>query len=534
MRDLKIPENARAAGYDSEQFVDLPCQDIFSGPVPKIRLSRLAEIAPGSVLSLGAEDKTVSLCSARLALAYAVTESRELIEEPPAPEPPPSPEPAPPAPPAPEIESLSKKILPSQEPPPVVNIENLKAASVTEVLPTPEKVTLPEKDALPSAKTFEPKIRPAAELPILAKNPNPKPVEAESAPTAPLVPPPPVIPLPASAPAPEAKKPFSLFPMFRRKEPLEIPPPAVKPSLETTRNRIEIPKPRRPFLPLTGSPVSPTPQAGSEEAEKTPPVTEPAPDLSKMAPAEATVIEKALAKPPIVPPVEEKTPPADSTPTPTPTPTLSPSPSPSLSPAPAPEITPPEPPVSLAEAPVAEPEPFRPARPKVAAEEFSSALVIEPEHLPRGEAKPEIGDQDGLQAVFLTEEFLSVDRVLELSGNLPGIKSCILAKGGTVIASHNTPDSVDIVSLSAHALEMLKAMRASAAKMGVGAVPAVTIHSEKGPITFFHEDDLCLLVLHKDRGFVPGVREKLQQVMVELSQAKLPLPVGKKALGLRE
>jgi hypothetical protein len=74
-------------------------------------------------------------------------------------------------------------------------------------------------------------------------------------------------------------------------------------------------------------------------------------------------------------------------------------------------------------------------------------------------------------------------------------------------------------------------MRSSSAKMGIGAVPAVTVHSEKGPITFFHEDDLCLLVLHKDRGFVPGVREKLQQVVSELSQARLPAPAGRKMLG---
>ncbi len=74
----------------------------------------------------------------------------------------------------------------------------------------------------------------------------------------------------------------------------------------------------------------------------------------------------------------------------------------------------------------------------------------------------------------------------------------------SVIASHNVPDSIDLVSLSAHALEMLRAMRESSAKMGIGAVPAVTIHSEKGPITFFHQEDLCLLVLHKDVDSSPG------------------------------
>ena len=125
----------------------------------------------------------------------------------------------------------------------------------------------------------------------------------------------------------------------------------------------------------------------------------------------------------------------------------------------------------------------------------------------------------------MTEEFLSVNRVVELCGGLPGIRSCVLAHGAAVVASYNVPESIDLVSLSAHALEMLAAMRQSAAQMGIGAVPAVTIHSEKGPITFFHQNDLCLLVLHKDRGFVPGVREKLQQVVVQLSRANIALPV---------
>jgi predicted regulator of Ras-like GTPase activity (Roadblock/LC7/MglB family) len=136
----------------------------------------------------------------------------------------------------------------------------------------------------------------------------------------------------------------------------------------------------------------------------------------------------------------------------------------------------------------------------------------------------EIVDHDALQAVFMTEETLSVDRVVELCGGLPGIKSCVLAHGAAVIASHNVPESFDLVSLSAHALEMLATMRQSAARMGVGAVPAVTIHAEKGPITFFHQDDLCLLVMHKDRGFVPGVREKLQNVVERLAQTCPELP----------
>lgn len=138
--------------------------------------------------------------------------------------------------------------------------------------------------------------------------------------------------------------------------------------------------------------------------------------------------------------------------------------------------------------------------------------------------EPQIEQQEALQALFLTEENLTVPRVLELCCTLPGITSCVLARGASVIAAHNVPSHVDIVSLSANATEMLRAMRESSARMGVGAVPAVTLHTEKGVISFFHGDELALLVFHKDRGFVPGVREKMTAAIAELSKARLALP----------
>lgn len=124
---------------------------------------------------------------------------------------------------------------------------------------------------------------------------------------------------------------------------------------------------------------------------------------------------------------------------------------------------------------------------------------------------------------------MTVNRVIELCGGLPGINSCVLAHGSIVVASHNVPDGVDLVSMSAHASDMLKAMRDSSARMGVGTVPAVTLHTEKGVISFFNREDLTMLVFHKDRGFVPGVREKMAAVLGELTKARLELPVGGEA-----
>lgn len=189
------------------------------------------------------------------------------------------------------------------------------------------------------------------------------------------------------------------------------------------------------------------------------------------------------------------------------------------------EISPAPPPPALL--PPAE-EPDFPEPPAAVAfsapEEERAGRVMAIEHLP-AEGTPEIPDQDRLQQLLMTEDDLTVKRVVELCGNLPGISSCILAHGPGIIASYNVPASVDFVALSGHALEMLEGMRYSTNKMGLGSIPAVTIHSEKGPVSFVSHGALCLLVLHKDRAFVPGVREKLQNVLGELSQARLPRAV---------
>jgi predicted regulator of Ras-like GTPase activity (Roadblock/LC7/MglB family) len=164
--------------------------------------------------------------------------------------------------------------------------------------------------------------------------------------------------------------------------------------------------------------------------------------------------------------------------------------------------------------------------PESAPDGIPVATRIHTEAVPREVRGHEIAEQEPLQALFMTDETMGVDRVIELCGGLPGINSCVLAQGSVIIAAHRVPAGVDLVSMSAHAEDMLRSMRESTARMGVGTVPAVTLHTEKGVISFFHRDDLTMLVFHRDRGFIPGVREKMAAVLGELTKARLTLPVG--------
>lgn len=140
----------------------------------------------------------------------------------------------------------------------------------------------------------------------------------------------------------------------------------------------------------------------------------------------------------------------------------------------------------------------------------------------------QLADPTALQSLFMTEEKLTLERVLAHAGQLPGLKACVLAHGDQVVCSSSAPAGVDLRTLSAQAMTMLAQIRDSSSQMGLGSVPAVTLHAERGVLSFLHQGELCLLVLHADRGFVPGVRERLQEMLGHLSSAKA-LPGGPSA-----
>ncbi len=443
----QIPQAARLPAFDAGHSLELPCEDVFAGPVPKLLLSRLAEIAAEHVRFDSVPDSPIRLPAAQLALGYRFTSGRELLEEPVLvensrliPEAPshPSEDFTPnaglPEPPESSLDGKQDSVTPEcdgpkeefKSPSSVARLANANPTAAPDAAPpgstsvaetvasvTAEASLEESKDSVPSRSAPEAQAEQESTTPTVGEG------------------------LPGDPPtaAPEAWRPMSIFPIFRRK--------VVEPETKSPQADGNAESPKPALVHSEFSPVQAAPPPG-ESAGPEPKTAEPA--------------------------AKE----------------------------------------------------FVPAAPA------QEAVLVEIEHLGKFEPRrsTEIPDQDALQALFLTEEFLSVDRVVELCGGLPGIKSCVLAHGSAVLASHNVPDSIDLVSLSAHALEMLAGMRQSAARMGVGAVPAVTIHSEKGPITFFHQDDLCLLVMHKDRGFVPGVREKLQKVVERLSEASLNLPVA--------
>lgn len=566
-----VPDAYWVRGYNAEKLISLPAAEVLCGPVPKVSVTRLAEIAPECFQTAG-EDIKVALPVARLARNYTMETHSEVIKEPapmidivlppigktdeefapgdqdtkdlpedkkvtsrltPFKLRPEIREPSPFSPKTPEVTEEAKA-----EPAPEAKTPAPEPKQEKSDVPKEEPATKPTVSSSESTEKAAPPARPARPFPFrrLESNategetllpPPPPPAPAAETPAATPVPPP--APAPSSQPAPvpvqpphpPAKTLFSMLPIFKRKaaapQPTPLNPPPPPAPAPVKRARVELPPPKIHIAP-------PSPLSGEQPlpASFTPPPVDPLPK------PETTPEPEKIEPPKDAPAGEIPASPVEPPPKPAETAKIEipgekpAAPPASIAPTPAPEPAP-EPPPIKAEVEKAEPVKPEPPAPKPLAK-ASPAILVETEHLPK-KGPDAVGNQDELQSIFLTEEYLSVDRIVELCGGLPGINSCVLSHSASVIASHNVPDSIDLVSLSAHALEMLRAMRESSAKMGIGAVPAVTVHSEKGPITFFHTDDLCLLVLHKDRGFVPGVREKLQQVIDALGTANLPKPL---------
>jgi hypothetical protein len=125
-------------------------------------------------------------------------------------------------------------------------------------------------------------------------------------------------------------------------------------------------------------------------------------------------------------------------------------------------------------------------------------------------------DSERLQAIFLTDEPLDLARTIRNVAALPGLRSCLLSTtaGLKLAGSFDGPEQEkaittllpDLFSWTGSKLETLQA----------GTLETITLYYSQHQLSAFVRGNLCLTVLHDQRPFKPGVREKIQAVMSEL------------------
>jgi hypothetical protein len=127
------------------------------------------------------------------------------------------------------------------------------------------------------------------------------------------------------------------------------------------------------------------------------------------------------------------------------------------------------------------------------------------------------GDTKRLQAIFMTDEPLDLVKTIQRVAELPGLRSCILSTIDGLKLAGNLGDPGQERATAALLCELFQGTQSKLAAVGVGTLETITLYCGLQQLSTFVQGKLCLTVLHDNRPFKPGVREKIQAVMSELA-----------------
>jgi hypothetical protein len=151
-----------------------------------------------------------------------------------------------------------------------------------------------------------------------------------------------------------------------------------------------------------------------------------------------------------------------------------------------------------------------PAETAVGAEEIPSARAEEPIIAFEDVSKT-------LQAIFMTEEPLDLAKTIDRIAELPGLKSCLLSTTEGVKLAGDLADPEQEKGVSALLPELFQRIQSQLEVLGAASLETITLYCGPRQMSTFVKGKLCLTVLHDNRPFKPGVREKIQAVVSELA-----------------
>jgi hypothetical protein len=126
-------------------------------------------------------------------------------------------------------------------------------------------------------------------------------------------------------------------------------------------------------------------------------------------------------------------------------------------------------------------------------------------------------DSIRLQSLFMTDEPLDLTKTIQKVAELPGLRACILSTtdGLKLAGGLENPDQEK--AISAFLPELFQQTQSNLKGLGAGALETITLCYRLHQLSSFVQGELCLTVFHDNRPFKPGVREKIQAVISELS-----------------
>ncbi|HTD16162.1 MAG TPA: hypothetical protein VK673_13355 [Chthoniobacterales bacterium] len=133
------------------------------------------------------------------------------------------------------------------------------------------------------------------------------------------------------------------------------------------------------------------------------------------------------------------------------------------------------------------------------------------EERPAGEQKP-APNFSALQSVFLTDEPLDLNKVVQKVGDFPGIHSALFfAADGSL---EGEPEKLGLTQSSVQLLSSLThEVGQRVENLGFGQIETVTLGWKRELVSVFTRGESGFLVRHEKRPFKPGVREKICLVL---------------------
>jgi hypothetical protein len=119
-----------------------------------------------------------------------------------------------------------------------------------------------------------------------------------------------------------------------------------------------------------------------------------------------------------------------------------------------------------------------------------------------------------LRALLDTDEELTLERVIDMTSQLPGIAACALVRGSEVIAGSSTKGS-DAKAFRSQAAEVAKSLRTLAPLIGISDAETFTLNTDSRLITLCFPGEVTLALLH-DREPTLGLRDKLTLIARQL------------------
>jgi DNA uptake protein ComE-like DNA-binding protein/predicted regulator of Ras-like GTPase activity (Roadblock/LC7/MglB family) len=116
------------------------------------------------------------------------------------------------------------------------------------------------------------------------------------------------------------------------------------------------------------------------------------------------------------------------------------------------------------------------------------------------------------------ERELSLQEIVRLTNNLPGIEGCILAMDDGMFLTGKLPAHLDINSVSVFAPQLFRKVGRYTRELGVGKIQRFTIFTDAQPMTIFQAGSVYLIVVHDSKRYSKVLLRRCERISQEIAR----------------